>query len=338
MTFPKYSKSNLIGDNGVNIVSRVINNHFQWIFRINHNEHDFGIDGYIDIVTEDGGVTGQSLAVQIKTGESFFIKEESEGYVFRGENKHLNYYINSSSPILIILCNPKTEECYWTAFDPNLIDGTSSGWKMIIKKSQQLQIGQKENILALVGDPIDATEELKEQWEFNKSIKEASFVYCVIDRQDIESNEFQFLIDFFKRLQLNDEMCKKTQGRVELMIHGYDHLNTELWEIPEVVNWLKQVEPKIKYWFYFAKTEMPCAWLQVLMLAICDAKWIKPPYPYKVNNPGEVTLDKEKFGPFMDRNFRWLNEMTDKMKMTIDDNKWITNEVAVALRLRDRHT
>ncbi|PKH88502.1 hypothetical protein CXF79_06335 [Colwellia sp. Bg11-28] len=323
-----------MGDNGVNIVSRLVNNQFQWIFRVNHNEHDFGIDGYIDIVTDDGGVTGQTLAVQIKTGESFFSREESDGYVFRGENKHLNYYINSSCPVLIILCHPKTEECYWTAFDPNIIDGTSNGWKMVIKKSQSLRINQKESLLALVGDPIDATEELKAQWELNKSIKEASFVYYVIAREDIEHNEFQFLIDFFKRLQLNDDMCKKSQGHVELMIHGYDHLDTELWEIPEVREWLKQVEPKIKYWFYFIKTEMPCYWLQVMMMAACDAKWINRPYPYKVKNLGQVTFDTEKFTPFMDRNFCWLDEMTDRMNMTIDDRKRIANEVEIALRLK----
>ena len=43
-----------------------------WLFQRNHQEHDFGIDAQIELVTADGYLTGQLLAVQIKYGKSFF--------------------------------------------------------------------------------------------------------------------------------------------------------------------------------------------------------------------------------------------------------------------------
>jgi hypothetical protein len=53
-------------------VSTIVNDKVKWIFRRVGLEHDFGADGYIDIVKDDGRVTGQSIAVQIKSGKSFF--------------------------------------------------------------------------------------------------------------------------------------------------------------------------------------------------------------------------------------------------------------------------
>ncbi|MCB1099707.1 MAG: DUF4365 domain-containing protein [Verrucomicrobiae bacterium] len=61
-----------------------------WTFRPVHQEDDFGIDGYIDVVTE-GHVTGQCLAVQIKCGDSFLRGASEGGVKFLGSKRHLNY-------------------------------------------------------------------------------------------------------------------------------------------------------------------------------------------------------------------------------------------------------
>ena len=56
--FPQFAPSAKQGDLGVNIVSRIVGEGFGWLFKRNHQEHDFGIDGQIEVVTEDGTVTG----------------------------------------------------------------------------------------------------------------------------------------------------------------------------------------------------------------------------------------------------------------------------------------
>ncbi|WP_244576067.1 DUF4365 domain-containing protein, partial [Escherichia coli] len=105
--FPKYQKEAQLGELGVNIVKSVINENFGWIFKRNHQEMDFGIDGFIEIVRDDGAVTGKMLAVQIKCGASFFSEENRWGYVYRGENKHFNYLSNCPIPVLVLLCKPE---------------------------------------------------------------------------------------------------------------------------------------------------------------------------------------------------------------------------------------
>jgi hypothetical protein len=69
--FPKVQPSALAGEAGVNLVAGVVNAELGWMFRRTHNEHDFGIDGYFDVVSASEEMTGRSLAVQIKYGRSY---------------------------------------------------------------------------------------------------------------------------------------------------------------------------------------------------------------------------------------------------------------------------
>jgi len=115
--FPKYNSSRLTGDKGITLVSKIIEDKFNWIFRAIPQEHDFGIDGYIDIVNNESYVTGKSIAIQIKTGPSYFKKKTSYGWEFQGETKHLNYYLNHTSPIVLIIVNLENQQAYWVLFD-----------------------------------------------------------------------------------------------------------------------------------------------------------------------------------------------------------------------------
>src|SRR5947209_1639566 len=96
--FPKLTSAQQIGNKGVSLVTQLVENELKWHFRRNHQEDDFGIDGYIDIVHEDGSVVGRTLAVQVKTGSSHIVKTIEQGFVLHGELKHLNFFLNSPVP------------------------------------------------------------------------------------------------------------------------------------------------------------------------------------------------------------------------------------------------
>jgi Domain of unknown function (DUF4365) len=78
--FPQFTASAKQGDLGISIVSRIVNDDFGWLFKRNHQEHDFGIDGQFEIVKDSGSVTGQILACQVKCGRSFFRDTNRWGY------------------------------------------------------------------------------------------------------------------------------------------------------------------------------------------------------------------------------------------------------------------
>lgn len=173
--FPQYANTAKLGELGVNIVSRVISDTFGWLFKRNHQEHDFGIDGQVELVTEDGAVTGQMLAIQIKCGKSFIAEKNKWGFIYRGEKKHFNYLVNYPIPVVVCLCDPDTFECYWVHFRPELTEPTESGWKITVPFENKLR-ESKELLNALVEPVRDGFAELEAYWELNKMIAESSIV------------------------------------------------------------------------------------------------------------------------------------------------------------------
>src|SRR5262245_20444525 len=136
--FPQYGPSAKQGDLGINIVSRIVTETFGWLFKRNHQEHDFGIDGQIEVVTPAGSVTSQMLACQIKCGKSFFRESNRWGYIYRGETKHLNYLANYPLPVIIAICDPDSREAYWGRFQVDDIEVTEAGWKLTIPYGNKL--------------------------------------------------------------------------------------------------------------------------------------------------------------------------------------------------------
>jgi|JI10StandDraft_1071094.scaffolds.fasta_scaffold121413_3 hypothetical protein len=78
-----------------------------WFFREQHVK-DYGIDAQVEIV--DSNIpTGNLIAIQIKTGLSYFQEIKNEKIKFRIDNRHANYWLNHSLPVIVILYNPETD-------------------------------------------------------------------------------------------------------------------------------------------------------------------------------------------------------------------------------------
>jgi hypothetical protein len=326
--FPKLTVQSRQGDLGVEIVSSIVNNELKWLFRKVHLEEDFGIDGHMDIVLEDGSVTGQSIAVQIKTGPSFMATKTNVGYVFYGENKHLNYYLNSQLPILVVICDPSRRKCYWELFNAESTEKTTGGWKMVIPFSQVLGQSSKEQLLNIVGPALDHTNELEKHWAFNNLLVSMGRILFAIDRTDIESGNTQHIGSFFERLLKNASVCEKLQGKVDVFISGYDSDTRELWEIPEVRNWFALAEPVLKYWFFFLTSNPPAAGINLLFVCLCGTETSQT-----IDSKGRrrIELDRTKLRQLMERHFISLNEITERLGMNVEQNKKISFDVMRAI-------
>ena len=102
---------------------RQVHHKLRWIYRSTHQESDFGIDGYIDIVT-DGYVTGKTIGIQVKCGNSYYNKKSTGGIRYEGQNKHLNYYLNCPFSIILLVLNSDCSEGKWVEFNANITSPT----------------------------------------------------------------------------------------------------------------------------------------------------------------------------------------------------------------------
>lgn len=319
--FPKYNSQRRIGERGVTLVKTIVEDEFSWIFRPTHLEDDFGLDGYLDIIGIDNSVTGKYLGVQIKTGSSYFKNVTATGWKYIGENKHLNYFLNSSFPILILLVNIEEKKVYWVEFDINKTEKNNQGWSILVPRENVLNISTKPKIQMLVGDVIDYMSQIEYQWEVTNKIKDSSLVLLNVSRDEIEQQDISGFTTLLNRLIINDDMIKKTRGKISFVIDGYNFDEREIYEIPEVRAWVKKLVPNFKYWGYFLNMDAYIkdkAGLKFLFACYVDIKIVNKD---KIQKNISFNFDPDQAIEFLEKLFEWLNDFTEKYKISEDINK-----------------
>ncbi|WP_298514212.1 DUF4365 domain-containing protein [uncultured Kordia sp.] len=115
---------------------------FGWIER-EQPISDFGIDMHVEIVN-NGIPTGQIFAIQVKSGKSYFKEETTKAYIFRGENKHLEYWLSQSLPVIILIYEPTFNSIFWQLVTSEKIIRTEKAWKIEIPKINLLDKAKEE--------------------------------------------------------------------------------------------------------------------------------------------------------------------------------------------------
>ncbi len=150
--YPEYADSAVLGNKGRRIVENIIHDSLGWLFR-EITRDDLGIDGIVEVIGEDRKSRGRLFAVQIKCGKSYLEENIGDGYIYRGETKHLNYWTEFSLPVVLILCDPESSMCHWVQINPASIERLSIGWKVVVPYSQTLCLESKWLLEMVVRTP-----------------------------------------------------------------------------------------------------------------------------------------------------------------------------------------
>ncbi|NQW39374.1 MAG: DUF4365 domain-containing protein [Cyanobacteria bacterium] len=70
--------------------------------------HDLGIDGQMEFLDNTDSVvsTGKIVAVQVKSGPSYFTRQTTEGFVYYPSRRHRSYWARLTLPVLLVLHDP----------------------------------------------------------------------------------------------------------------------------------------------------------------------------------------------------------------------------------------
>lgn len=269
--FPKRLSTNKTAEIGINVVSTIFNDYFGWIFRRTHQEHDFGVDAYIDFVTPDGRVTGQFIAAQIKTGKSY-ISPVGNMHWYKDTKEHLNYFLNLPTPILLIICDPDTRECYWSLLDKSKVDFGGEGWRYPIPKSQRLCRESMGEITALFGDVADHVSDFEDDVNLLNLIDDESFIQYSVPKEDIEKLELKNLKSFIGRVTRNEKLTLAIQGKLYISTYGYERDHREVHQIQEIRAWAKKARAEIEEWFLCASGESTYSTLVWMATCTCGKR------------------------------------------------------------------
>lgn len=142
-----------VASEGVTRTQQAIEDKLGWLFR-NQPTEDYGIDAHSEVVDGED-VRGRLLALQIKSGESFFKESGPGGWWFRPDKEHVQYWLNHSLPVVVVLYHPVTRQCHWQLVNRATLEKTSTGgWKLLVPEAQVLDQGAAVPLHAAAeGDP-----------------------------------------------------------------------------------------------------------------------------------------------------------------------------------------
>ena len=153
--FPKQKPSAKVSSIGVSRTQLYVQEDLKWLFREQPAE-DFGIDAHAEVVEGDD-VRGRLLALQIKSGESWFSEPTDGGWWFRPKTHHVTYWLNHSLPVIVVLYHPPTKTCYWQRATSDLLEQTESGgWRLLVPDTQTLDESARNQWRSVAeGDPYE---------------------------------------------------------------------------------------------------------------------------------------------------------------------------------------
>ncbi|ASA23369.1 DUF4365 domain-containing protein [Paenibacillus donghaensis] len=319
MSFPKRNKNQLKGTVGQTFFQHYVNAELNCIYHPINQENDFGIDGYIELVENDN-VSGKLIGIQLKHGDSFFRSKTSGGYKFVGETKHLNYYLNSQSPVYIVIMDGDFQRMNWVMFE---IDKTSpnsgDGWWIEVPEDNLLISNFQDELFQTVGPIINYEDQIKYNWAIDATLQGASFRVVAIPKKEILTGSFDYIINFIERLSKNKDILIKSRSTLDIFFPAYDEDDREIFQIPEIMDWLKKsVEVGIP-WFYFLDTREMNTGLTLLMHSYCrKIKTVKSDEGYLAE------FDRHDLKKIIEKNYINLNIYTEENKLSLEINKEIS--------------
>jgi hypothetical protein len=126
-------------------------------------------------------------------------------------------------------------------------------------------------------------------------------VVIIVGRDEVQSGTPKPTLDALRRFSESPDVARSFCERVDVAFHGYDDDPRELWEIPEVRQFVHLLDEQFPFWLFFLSKQG--SGLQCLLLCML------PPF-LTPEAQGEVF--PERMGDLLSR--RWLpamNEMCD---------------------------
>lgn len=149
-----------------------------WMFR-EQPTNDVGIDAHMEMTDETG--KAQLLAMQIKSGPSYFKESKESGIIFRKiTERQYNYWTMNTLPCILVLYNPDDGLCIWEKLTKKSIKRTKDGGYYVEVPINQVFLDEESNrkLLAYTNLPEHITNYnfLLSQKRFMQIIKDGGVV------------------------------------------------------------------------------------------------------------------------------------------------------------------
>lgn len=144
---------------GVAALAKAAHERLGWLCR-EQPVNDFGVDAILELV-ENGHTAGRLLGAQIKSGTSWFNEPTRDGWTFRFNDEHAQYWFDYDIPVMVVLHDPVSGMLYWQSLSHDTAESTGKDWKVSVPANQQIDQGSVPALTRLArparegGDPAE---------------------------------------------------------------------------------------------------------------------------------------------------------------------------------------
>lgn len=157
-----------------------------WLFRA-QPFNDIGIDAHMEM-TDDLSQSRQLLALQIKSGPSYFKEQKNNKVVFRDINeRQYNYWTKNPLPCIIVLYNNETNTCVWEKLTKDTIVQTKKGYRIDVPLNQ-IFLDEKSN-----NDLLDYTNLPQHITNYNFLLSQRDYGYSTFMWKMLNNSIFEYL-------------------------------------------------------------------------------------------------------------------------------------------------
>ena len=316
--FPKINPNQQKGREGEIRFADFVTNTLKCIFHKIDGSDDFGLDGHIELVI-DNIVTGKYIAVQIKHGDSYLTNTTPAGFKYIANDKYLNYYLNSLTPVFIVVMSNDFSQMHWVKFDPEkILPYGNDSWWIEIPKSNTLLENFKDELVLSVGPIIDYSDVMHDIKARNKAIHESDYIIMGVSKDEIINLDFSNVFATFEIFSQNSVFRNKFKSSFALFFPCYDNDPREIFAIPEVMNWIRESFNHDIPWSYFMRMSSKSG-ISLIFHAFATS------FDSTLQKGGYyIEYDNEDIVNFMNIMFDNLNKYTEKYGIDIEINKEIS--------------
>ena len=125
------------------------------------------------------------------------------------------------------------------------------------------------------------------------SLHDFDFLTVVISRDEVERDDKSGPLGVLKRLLQTPDSIRASRTRVDISFFGYDENPQELFEMPEVRDYVTKLDNEFPYWLYFLARECTGLWC----LALC----MLPPF---LTEEARARIHQQRLADLLER--RWV--------------------------------
>lgn len=185
-----------------------------WCFR-EQPVLDYGVDAIVELIDKDRNSLNL-IALQIKSGKSYFAEKNGDNIIFRFEESHKRYWETYQIPVVIVLFNPNDKLLICQTYNEKSIEKCATGYKMPvdIRSSFEAFLATEAKEIRKIPEHI---------YNFNYMLSQLPFMQKIKDGYDVILN--------------SEEWVNKSSGRGSISI--------------EIIKGKDREEYQWRYWFPF---------------------------------------------------------------------------------------